>query len=270
MVHWEAAAATAGGGSAAVDGFEVQRQGREEFTARVTLELADAPERFRLSPGLAVIVGSPSATRPRALAALWHYVRDRRLQDAGDPAAVACDGPLRQLFGGEARLRLASFSARLAPHLLPLEPVELQHRVTLDPACPAPAADVCYDIPVDIPHPLQRDMVAFLAGAERHQNLDVLDEHIARLAARLGEHRRRHAFFSGFSQSPVDFIRALIASQSRDLRIAATGASGAGGRSAAAAARERRCNFYNQPWVEDAVVRYLQRRVVSGTDQPNG
>ena len=60
----------------------------------------------------------------------------------------------------------------------------------------------------------------------------------------LGARRQRgarRAFFLGFSQSPVEFINALIESQSRDLKLVA----GEGSRSAE---KERRADFFNQPW----------------------
>ncbi|KAJ0968208.1 hypothetical protein J5N97_025125 [Dioscorea zingiberensis] len=80
---------------------------------------------------------------------------------------------------------------------------------------------------------------------------------------KIHEHRRRRAFFLGFSQSPVEFINALIASQSRDLKLVA-------GDSGRHAEKERRSDFYNQPWVEDAVIRYLNRKPAGGNDGPGG
>lgn len=43
------------------------------------------------------------------------------------------------------------------------------------------------------------------------------DGRISKSITKINEHRRRRAFFLGFSQSPVDFINAVIASQVRVL-----------------------------------------------------
>jgi SWI/SNF-related matrix-associated actin-dependent regulator of chromatin subfamily D len=55
------------------------------------------------------------------------------------------------------------------------------------------------------------------------------------------EHRRRRDFFIGFNRSPAEFINALIASQSKDLKLVAGDAS-------CNAEKEQRSSFYNQPW----------------------
>jgi SWI/SNF-related matrix-associated actin-dependent regulator of chromatin subfamily D len=67
------------------------------------------------------------------------------------------------------------------------------------------------------------------------------DDLITSSIRKINEHLRRRAFFLGFSHSPVDFINGLIASQSRDLKMVV----GQVGRNAE---KERRSDFYNQPW----------------------
>lgn len=112
---------------------------------------------------------------------------------------------------------------------------------------------------VDLPIPLHKEMNTFLSNLEKHKDIDMYDENISNAIKKIHEHHRRRAFFLGFSQSPVDFINTLIASQSRDLKIVA-------GEASHNAERERRSDFYNQPWVEDAVIRYLNRRPAAGAE----
>lgn len=84
-----------------------------------------------------------------------------------------------------------------------------------------------------------------------------VDGRIASLVYKADDHRRRRSFFLAFSQSPVDFTNALIASQGRDLY---------------AASREgtpdfealRRTDLFKGKWVEDAVLRYLHKNIANG------
>lgn len=83
------------------------------------------------------------------------------------------------------------------------------------------------------------------------------DEAIRQAVRRIEEHKRRRAFFLAFSLSPGDFVNRVIASQARDLEIVA-------GPAVRARDAERRSEFYKQQWVEDAVMRYLQRTTQAG------
>ncbi|KAL5973047.1 hypothetical protein ACLOJK_039854 [Asimina triloba] len=245
MIVWENARAPA-----QQDGFEVKRKGDKEFNASIRLELNYAPEKFKLSPELSEVLGIEVDTRPKIIAAVWHYVKAKKLQNPSDPSFFACDPPLRKVFGEE-KMKFAMASQKISQHLLPPQPIQLEHRIKLSGN--NPAGNVCYDVPVDVPFPLQKEMSAFLANVEKHKEIDASDENICAALKKIHEHRRRRAFFLGFSQSPVEFINALIASQSRDLKLVA-------GEASRNAEKERRADFYNQPWVEDAVMRYLNRK----------
>lgn len=70
------------------------------------------------------------------------------------------------------------------------------------------------------------------------------------------EHKRRRAFFLGFSQSPVDFVNALVASQGRDLRIMKT-------ENGTEYEAMRRSDLFRGKWVEDAVLRHLHNRLAT-------
>ncbi|PIA56859.1 hypothetical protein AQUCO_00700900v1 [Aquilegia coerulea] len=240
------------------EGFEIKRKGDKEFTAGIRLEMNYVPEKFKLSPALTEVLAIEVDTRARVIAAIWHYVKARKLQDPSDPSFFKCDPPLRKLFGEE-RMKFSMVSQKISPHLIPPQPIHLEHQIRLSGNNPSGSA--CYDVLVDVPFPLQKEMSAFLANTEKHKEIDACDEAICAAIKKIHEHRRRRAFFLGFSQSPVEFINALIASQSRDLKLVA-------GEASRNAEKERRSDFYNQPWVEDAVIRYLNRKPAAGSDAP--
>lgn len=224
--------------SAPQDGFEIKRKGDKEFTAGIRLEMNHIPEKFKLSPALMEVLGIEVDTRARVIAGIWHYVKARKLQNPSDPSFFACDPPLRKVFGEE-KMKFAFVSQKISQHLSPPPPIHLEHNVRLSGN--GAVGNACYDIQVDVPFPLQKEMAAFLVGTEKHKEIEQCDELICASIKKIHEHRRRRAFFLGFSQSPVDFINALITSQSRDLKLVA-------GEANRNAEKERRSDFYSQPW----------------------
>lgn len=219
------------------EGFEVKRKGDKEFTAIIRLEMNYVPEKFKLSPVLQEVLGIEVETRPRIMAALWQYVKMKKLQIPGDTSFFMCDPPLRKVFGEE-KLKFSMVTQKITPHLTPPGPIHLEHRVKLSGA--SPAGNTCYDVLVDVPLSIE-DKSTFLANLEKNQVIDACDEAISSAMKKIHEHYRRRAFFLGFSQSPAEFINALIASQARDLKVAAADAS-------RDVEKERRAEFYDQPW----------------------
>lgn len=233
MIVWESARS-----AAPHEGFEVKRKGDKEFTANIRLEMNYVPEKFKLSPPLTEVLGIEVETRPRIIAAIWHYVKARKLQNPNDPSFFNCDPPLLKVFGEE-KMKFTAVSQKISQHLFPPQPIQLEHKVKLSGNSPVGTA--CYDVLVDVPFPIQRELSVLLANAEKTKEIEQCDEAICGAIRKIHEHRRRRAFFLGFSQSPVEFINALIESQSKDLKLAA----GEGSRNAE---KERRADFFNQPW----------------------
>lgn len=232
------------------EGFEVKRKGDKEFIANIRLEMNYVPEKYKLSLPLMEVLGVEVDTRSRIIAAIWHYVKARKLQNAEDPSYFNCDPALRKVFG-EDKMKFTMVSHKISHHLSPPQPIHLEHRIKLSGN--SPAGNACYDVLVDVPFPLQRELNALLASTEKAKEIEACDEAICTSIRKINEHRKRRAFFLGFSQSPVEFIDALIESQGRELKLAA-------GETSRNVEKEHRAEFYNQPWVEDAVIRYLNRK----------
>lgn len=220
------------------DGFEVKRKGDKEFTAVIRMTMNDSPEKFVVSAQLSKVLGIEFDTRPRIVAALWHYVKSRKLQSPNDPSFFMCDASLQRVFGEE-KMKFSMASQKISQHLSQPQPIHLEHKIKLSGN--SPAGTTCYDVQVDVPLPLEKDMSAFLTSIEKHKEIDAFDEVIRASVKKIHEHLRKRAFFLGFSQSPAEFINALVASQSKDLKLVAGDASHN-------AENERRSEFYNQPW----------------------
>jgi SWI/SNF-related matrix-associated actin-dependent regulator of chromatin subfamily D len=233
VIVWENARS-----AAQQEGFEVKRRGDKEFVANIRLEMNYNPEKFKLSQPLMEVLGVEVDTRARVIAALWQYIKAKKLQNPNDPSFFMCDPQLKKVFG-EDKLKFAMLSQKISQHLSAPPPINLEHKIKLSGN--EASGSACYDVLVDIPFPLQKEMMAFLANTEKHKDIEACDEVINASIKKIHEHRRRRAFFLGFSQSPVEFINALIASQSKDLKLVA-------GEANRNIEKERRADFYNQPW----------------------
>ncbi|XP_076906825.1 SWI/SNF complex component SNF12 homolog [Bidens hawaiensis] len=241
------------------EGFDVKRKGDKEFTAIIRLEMNYTPERLKLSPALSEILGLEIETRSRVLSAIWHYVKVKNLQVSDDTSYFTCDLPLKKLFGEE-KVKFSMVSQKISQHLTQPGPIHLEHKIKLS-GDNNPVGNTCYDVRVDVPFNLDKDVSNFLEKLEKHKEIDACDEVICSAIKKIHEHRRRQAFFLGFSESPGEFINGLVESQSKDLKTAA-------GDATRNAEKEQRAEFYNQSWVDDAVVRYLNRKPTTGSNAP--
>lgn len=232
------------------EGFEVKRNGDKEFTVMVRLDMNYMLEKFKLSPSLMEVLGIEVDTRPRIIAALWHYVKVKKLQHQNDPSVFTCDPPLRKVFGEE-KVKFTMVPQKLSQHLSAPQPVLLSHKIKLSGNCPA--GTTCYDILTDVPFQSEKEMTAFLGNIENEKEINVYNETISATISKIHGHFRRWSFFLGFSQSPAEFINILIASQSRDLKLSA-------GHPSHNTEKESGSDLYNQTWAEDAVVHYLNRK----------
>ncbi|KAE9604271.1 hypothetical protein Lal_00001598 [Lupinus albus] len=241
------------------DGFEVKRKGDKEFTTRITMELKNVPEKFMLSPQMSKLLGFQVETRPRIIAALWHYINSRKLEISNDPFSFICDPSLQMVFGAN-KMEFQEAIKKLPQHLSLPQPITLEHQIKLSGN---PTAETgCYDIQVYVHPPLDNDISSILAGRESQKQIEFFDDVISSYLKKVHEHQRRRAFFHSFSNSPEDFINALIASQSKDMKLV-------GGDASDNAQMKRRSKFFNQPWVKDASIRYLNRKH-AGNDAPGG
>ncbi|KAI5079738.1 hypothetical protein GOP47_0005217 [Adiantum capillus-veneris] len=131
QIVWDGARA-----SAHVEGFEIKRKGDKEFTATIRLEMNYSPEKYKLSPALTDLLRIEVDTRPRIIAALWQYIKVKKLQDAADPSMIICDPPLQRIFGEE-RFKISLVSQKLSQHLQPPQPIHLEHNVKVSGHSPA-------------------------------------------------------------------------------------------------------------------------------------
>lgn len=218
--------------SVAHEGFEVKRKGDREFPAQIRLEMNYVP------PALREVLGVQVDTRSRIVSAIWYYVKARKSQNLNDPSFFQCDQALQRVFG-EDKVKFTMVLQKISQHLFPSQVILLEHMIKLSGNSPVGSA--CYDVMVDIPFPIQRELNALVPNVERTKENDVCDESICGIIRKIHEHHRRRAFLVGFSQSSLEFIKALVESQNKDLKVLL-------GESGQNAEKDRKSDFFKQPW----------------------
>lgn len=94
----DASAAAPPNGATPLDGFTVTRSGDAPTVLRITVHLNHYPERIKVAPHLAAVLGIHEDTRSNILGAFWHYVKSNGLQDKNDRKLLRLDERLRAVF----------------------------------------------------------------------------------------------------------------------------------------------------------------------------
>jgi SWI/SNF-related matrix-associated actin-dependent regulator of chromatin subfamily D len=92
------AGAASPSGATPLDGFTITRTGDVPIGLRVTLNINHIPERIKLSPALAPILGIQEDIKANILGAFWHYVKANGLQDKNDRKLIRLDERLKGVF----------------------------------------------------------------------------------------------------------------------------------------------------------------------------
>lgn len=209
VVEWNKTATTG-----ETDGFEIRRIGAVDVPVRILLRLDYQPERFRLSPELASVVDLELATRPQVVLALWQYIKLHRLQESEERKVVNNDATLQRLFGVE-KMTFSEIPARLDPHLLPPEPIELHYVVAVGRV----EGSAIWDIDVELDDPAKpRPISANLVAQQRE--IALLEQKIAEVMTALRASAVHERVLRSFARDPVECVRKLVAAQCADVEVA--------------------------------------------------
>lgn len=234
------------------DGFQVKRLGDRNVKCTILLLLDHVPMKFKLDPRLARLLGIHTDTRPKIIESLWEYIKRHKLQDAHERDYINCDKYLEQTFQCP-RMRFMEIPQRLSGLLLPPDPIVIHHLITCSSDVMEPKKTVCYDIDVEIDDPTKYKMGQFLNTLQNQNDLVAFDNKICDHVDQIKQAKMHRDFFTGFSQEPKSFIEKWIVSQSRDLKLV--------NEMNEQPEEERRAEYYQQPWVNEAVSRYLYSKV---------
>ncbi|XP_053721142.1 SWI/SNF-related matrix-associated actin-dependent regulator of chromatin subfamily D member 2 isoform X1 [Synchiropus splendidus] len=261
------------------DGFQVKRPGDVNVKCTLLLMLDHQPPQYKLDPRLARLLGVHTQTRASIMQALWLYIKNNKLQDSHEKEYINCNRYFRQIFGCH-RLRFSEIPMKLAGLLQHPDPIIINHMISVDPTDQKKTA--CYDIDVEVDDPLKAQMNSFLSSTTNQQEIAALevkvrDAHLQDLGSHDAGRRRRmmsdgvcvpqihetieyinqlkteRDFMLSFSNNPQEFIQDWLKSQCRDLKLM-TDVTGN-------PEEERRTEFYQAPWLPEAVGRYVYSKV---------
>ncbi|CAK0780702.1 hypothetical protein CVIRNUC_005145 [Coccomyxa viridis] len=238
----------------AKDRFSVRRRGKQEVRVTVEVEAEGEKEQHELTRPLAELLGITHESRAGTLQALFTYIRLHKLQLPSQANMVKCDEALNAIFG-EKMVTMSSLSTRIAPLLQPCPRPLLEYTIQVH----GKAKRQVYDIEVEIsPYKPSEEQNPVFENVAQTAEIAALDQKVAGLVRRVQDASRRRNSLLAFSQSPVDFINALIASQAKELRQLGNPSDPSNPH---APQVMQRSELFQGRWVEDAVWRYLSRTV---------
>ena len=243
-----------------LDGFEVKRTGNIPVKARTVIYLNHTPERYALSPDLAVLLDIREETRQNVIAALWAYIKERKLLSEEDRRIVICDEPLRGIFRTD-RIAFHHIPEVVNRHLHPAAPIVLEYWIRTDKdEYKHPTA---FDIDVELEdNGLRKVQDDVLAGFDyRGRDIADLDDRIAQATQTLENRSSTRDFLHRFAQDPQGHIQTWMASQARDLDAILGSNYTTGGHLNIGTEELRRSETFNAPWVDQAVVVHEAQRV---------
>ncbi|KAG0281486.1 SWI/SNF complex component snf12 [Linnemannia exigua] len=238
-----------------VDGFEIKRHGDENVKVKVILHVDNSPERFKLSPELADVLAIDVETRPGIMMALWQYIKFHQLQDPEDKRNINCDQKLATLFG-QPKISFPALPELIGRFLSPPDPIVLEYTVRVDK--PYHLSSHCYDLDVELDDPTFKSKISNLlsstslnaANNTLPKQIHAQDEQIMQYIQSMQNSKTKRDFLLRFANDPADFLDRWVASQSRDLEVIL-------GESHVNLEEQRRADFYNQQWVNEAVFHYM-------------
>ncbi|NXG47103.1 SMRD2 regulator, partial [Psilopogon haemacephalus] len=232
------------------DGFQVKRPGDVNVKCTLLLMLDHQPPQYKLDPRLARLLGVHTQTRASIMQALWLYIKHNKLQDSHEKEYINCNRYFRQIFNC-IRMRFSEIPMKLAGLLQHPDPIIINHTISVDPNDQKKTA--CYDIDVEVDDPLKAQMSNFLASTTNQQEIASLDAKIHETIESINQLKTQRDFMLSFSNNPQDFIQEWIKSQRRDLKIITDVIGNP--------EEERRAEFYQQPWAQEAVGRHIFAKV---------
>ncbi|MGH0130550.1 UNVERIFIED_CONTAM: hypothetical protein FKN15_016328 [Acipenser sinensis] len=208
------------------------------------------PPQYKLDPRLARLLGVHTQTRANIMQALWLYIKNNKLQDSHEKEHINCNRYFRQVFNCN-RMRFSEIPMKLAGLLQHPDPIIINHMISVDPNDQKKTA--CYDIDVEVDDPLKGQMSSFLSSTTNQQEIAALEVKIHETIESINHLKTQRDFMLSFSNNPQEFIQDWLKSQCQDLKLMTDTVGNP--------EAERRSEFYEEPWAQEAVGRYVFSKV---------
>lgn len=235
------------------DGFEVRRKGDTNVNVKILIRKEHNPERYKLTPKLANLIGITEDTKQNIVLAFWRYIKHFKLQDSQDKRLINCDTPLQEALDGEQQFNFARFPTMLNRYLEAPDPLEINYIVRVDQEFTQ--SDVAWDIEVNDDDQSKDYVMATLQSLSSQKDVSAYDNEITSLIQKIKGAYSRYDFYSQLAEDPVPFLDKWLASQNRDINLLV-------GDSNVSMEDQRNSEFYRQDWINESVFHYLARGFV--------
>ena len=227
--------------------------------ANVKLWLNHEPEIFSVAPDLARMVGSLFSTRGKLIGDLWGYCAVNRLISQEDSCEVRVDDSLLALLSSDGfpvpANKRVNFQALCeyvcAKKITVIPPIELKYKIRVGST--APSKPDCYDIDMDVPNKHQNPTGPWLDKHNFGRDIDTLHGRIRTAMMHIDAHKARREYLLRFAESPVDFINTCVRQQAKGIYTPSIEGSDP------ARPSDRAPDTFKEPWVDEAVLRYLNQ-----------
>ncbi|PPQ81123.1 hypothetical protein CVT26_011233 [Gymnopilus dilepis] len=234
----------------AMDGFTIRRTGDAPTKIRIIMYLENFPEQYKVHPELGSVLGIKEESRLGVIQTLWNYIKLQNLQDKVDRRLIRPDERLRPILGGEP-INFQKLPEIVNRYLSAPDPIILHYN--LNPAVPPPERPAAYDVDIKMEDTALKNRMAVTVATSKEsaQAMVKIDEEISLLAQSLHNSHMKKVFLESFANDPAQFIQTWLESQSRDLESIL----GSGPTEGNTIRQEelRRSEFFQLPWVEEAV-----------------
>ncbi|NXF57926.1 SMRD2 regulator, partial [Ciccaba nigrolineata] len=233
------------------DGFQVKRPGDVNVKCTLLLMLDHQPPQYKLDPRLARLLGVHTQTRASIMQALWLYIKHNKLQDSHEKEYINCNRYFRQIFNC-VRMRFSEIPMKLAGLLQHPDPIIINHTIRAEPAGAGRApAQSSSEHKSPGRGRINQTNLGGSWGSQRGARVAVGGIH--ETIESINQLKTQRDFMLSFSNNPQDFIQEWIKSQRRDLKIITDVIGNP--------EEERRAEFYQQPWAQEAVGRHIFAKV---------
>lgn len=230
------------------DGFQVKRKGDKDVRCTMLFMMHFEPQKCKLEVNLARLLGLPMGTRAEVLYHLWSYIRNNKLQDPDEKDMLIMDPYLARIFRCD-RLKFSDIPQKITQFLSKPDPIVIHQKIRCDPNEPKKTS--MYDIDVEINDITNHNMKMFLNSTNNNEELNRLDNQVADIISALKTAKLRHEFFDEFALDPQNYIDKWLISQAQDMKTVRGEGTGK------ITDKQRKAGFYDQPWVDEAVNRYV-------------
>ncbi|KAJ6639705.1 Brahma-associated protein of 60 kDa, partial [Pseudolycoriella hygida] len=238
------------------DGFLFERPCNPNINCsiRVCLVLNSQSPQFELDPRLKSLVGSHNQSRSAVISGLWQYIKIHQLQDATENDYFNCDKYLKEAFGCS-RMKLAEISERINPLLYPTPqiPIVLKHLISTEDGAECKKTYHVIDVEVEDTILKQRKNNFLLRFNEDEKQIEGLDCKIHEVIDEIKEVQLDREFYLNVAEDPRTFVHRWIIGHYEDNETYI-------------GHLEHKTELYTQPWVKEAVSRYLLSKSVQSDD----